>query len=264
MRPRFPFVRQRRNVALIGASTATPQSLRRAGGELGRRANRGLGPVLCRPAQKGFYRILLIHHPPLPGQADHRKALKRQLQPERHSRGTRASSWCFTATIMFTCASIWRPAIRRRSYDRRLLGSALAHKRQAACRLASLPDPAPGWRMADRGHRAELECRAPRAFETEVGIRPDQLTMLSGSASILAVNWLMSNATLAKFGDPATRLADYPHWRVLLAPRTGHAGRAHSGCKGRGAGLFSRFPSEAYAELGPGDARHRNGICGAL
>jgi len=71
----FPFVRQRRNIALIGTSTALPQSLRRAGGSLGREQLDALAHILAELRQKGFYRILLIHHPPLPGQAHHRKAL---------------------------------------------------------------------------------------------------------------------------------------------------------------------------------------------
>lgn len=71
----FPFVRQRRNVALIGTSTALPQSFRRAGGSLGQQQLEALGQILAELRQKGFYRILLIHHPPLPGQAHDRKAL---------------------------------------------------------------------------------------------------------------------------------------------------------------------------------------------
>jgi len=71
----FPFVRQRRNIALIGTTSALPQSLRRAGGSLGRGQLDALAHILAELRQKGFYRILLIHHPPLPGQADDRKAL---------------------------------------------------------------------------------------------------------------------------------------------------------------------------------------------
>jgi 3',5'-cyclic AMP phosphodiesterase CpdA len=72
---RFPFVRQRRNVAIIGASSAVPQSLRRAGGRLGQAQLDSLAAILSDLRSKGFYRILLIHHPPLPGQSESRKAL---------------------------------------------------------------------------------------------------------------------------------------------------------------------------------------------
>jgi 3',5'-cyclic AMP phosphodiesterase CpdA len=71
----FPFVRHRRNIALIGTSTALPQSLRRAGGSLGPQQLEALTQILGELRQKGFYRILLIHHPPLPGQTHSRKEL---------------------------------------------------------------------------------------------------------------------------------------------------------------------------------------------
>lgn len=59
----------------------------------------------------------------------------------------------------------------------------------------------------------------------------------------------MSNATLAKFGDPETRLADYTHWRVLLRPAQPTLGSLILGAKGE-ARAFSALPGEAYAELG--------------
>lgn len=59
----------------------------------------------------------------------------------------------------------------------------------------------------------------------------------------------MSNATLAKFGDPETRLADYTHWRVLLRAAQPTLGSLILGAKSE-ARAFSALPSEAYAELG--------------
>lgn len=59
----------------------------------------------------------------------------------------------------------------------------------------------------------------------------------------------MSNATLAKFGDPETRLADYTHWRVLLRTAQPTLGSLVLGAKSE-ARAFSALPSEAYAELG--------------
>jgi len=59
----------------------------------------------------------------------------------------------------------------------------------------------------------------------------------------------MSNATLAKFGDPETRLADYTHWRVLLRPAQPTLGSLILGAKSE-ARAFSALPNEAYAELG--------------
>jgi 3',5'-cyclic AMP phosphodiesterase CpdA len=71
----FPFVRQRRNVALIGLSSAVPQSLFRAGGKLGKGQLERLPPILQDLRQRGFYRVVLIHHPPVPGLTPRRRAL---------------------------------------------------------------------------------------------------------------------------------------------------------------------------------------------
>jgi 3',5'-cyclic AMP phosphodiesterase CpdA len=72
----FPFVRQRRNVALIGASSAVPVGWRFASGFLGKPQLEALRNILRELRERGFFRILLIHHPPLPGQAEERKALR--------------------------------------------------------------------------------------------------------------------------------------------------------------------------------------------
>lgn len=71
----FPFVRQRRNITLIGLSSAIPQGWRRAGGELGARQLAALARILADLGTRGYFRIILIHHPPLPGQAPRRKEL---------------------------------------------------------------------------------------------------------------------------------------------------------------------------------------------
>ncbi|MGE0007284.1 MAG: metallophosphoesterase [Parvibaculaceae bacterium] len=71
----FPFVRQRRNIALIALSSAVPQSLFRAGGRLGAGQLARLPPLLHDLRQRGFYRVILIHHPPLPGLTSRRRAL---------------------------------------------------------------------------------------------------------------------------------------------------------------------------------------------
>lgn len=71
----FPFVRQRRNIALIGLSSAVPQSLFRAGGRVGAGQLDRLPPILHDLRQRGFYRVILIHHPPVPGLTPRRRAL---------------------------------------------------------------------------------------------------------------------------------------------------------------------------------------------
>ncbi|MGI9463185.1 MAG: metallophosphoesterase family protein [Aestuariivirgaceae bacterium] len=71
----FPYVRQRRNIALIGVSTAVPAALHRASGTLGHGQTERLAVVLRTLRERGFCRVLMIHHPPLAGQAVARKAL---------------------------------------------------------------------------------------------------------------------------------------------------------------------------------------------
>lgn len=71
----FPYVRLRRNVALIGLSTAVPQSLRKAGGSLGPGQIAAAAQLLRQLRERGYYRAVMIHHPPLPGQNSPRKAL---------------------------------------------------------------------------------------------------------------------------------------------------------------------------------------------
>ena len=63
----FPFVRLRRNVALIGLSTALPQPLHSAKGKLGPVQLAALSPLLRDLRERGYARVVMLHHPPLPG-----------------------------------------------------------------------------------------------------------------------------------------------------------------------------------------------------
>lgn len=58
----------------------------------------------------------------------------------------------------------------------------------------------------------------------------------------------MSNATLVKFGLPATLIADYKHWTVLLRPAQVTLGSLILGAKGERS-AFSQIPPQAFAEL---------------
>jgi 3',5'-cyclic AMP phosphodiesterase CpdA len=71
----FPFVRQRKNIAIVGVSSAQPQGYRLATGSLGNRQMDNLAATLGALRERGFFRVVLIHHPPLPGQCPARKAL---------------------------------------------------------------------------------------------------------------------------------------------------------------------------------------------
>ncbi len=71
----FPYVRQRRNVALIGVASGVPAAWHRASGTLGAEQLGSLKELLNKLQERGFFRVLMIHHPPLPGQCPDRKAL---------------------------------------------------------------------------------------------------------------------------------------------------------------------------------------------
>lgn len=60
----FPFIRLRRNVALIGLNSASRQSLFRAGGDVGAAQRNRLAECLRDLGKRGFYRVVMIHHPP--------------------------------------------------------------------------------------------------------------------------------------------------------------------------------------------------------
>jgi 3',5'-cyclic AMP phosphodiesterase CpdA len=76
----FPYVRMRRTVALIGLNSGRPQNYFSAAGTLGEQQLRDLQHILAMLGQQGFYRVVMIHHPPLPGLAKTRKALTDSAQ----------------------------------------------------------------------------------------------------------------------------------------------------------------------------------------
>ncbi|MGF7161734.1 3',5'-cyclic AMP phosphodiesterase CpdA [Rhodoligotrophos appendicifer] len=71
----FPYIRTRRNVAIIGLSTAVPTPPLIASGQLGAKQLHRMAEILPILKEKGFFRVVLIHHPPLPGMNSQRKAL---------------------------------------------------------------------------------------------------------------------------------------------------------------------------------------------
>jgi len=71
----FPSLRVRGRVALIGLSSATPSAPYFAIGSLGEKQLTRLGPLLEETRRQELLRVLLIHHPPVPGTAKWRKRL---------------------------------------------------------------------------------------------------------------------------------------------------------------------------------------------
>jgi 3',5'-cyclic AMP phosphodiesterase CpdA len=71
----FPYVRTQGPLALIGLNSAVPTPPFVAAGRLGSAQIAELARALERLRDAGYIRVVLIHHPPLPGQASPRRAL---------------------------------------------------------------------------------------------------------------------------------------------------------------------------------------------
>lgn len=80
---RFPYVRRVGSVALIGLNSAVPTPPFVAAGRLGARQLAAFARTLDRLGQAGMPRVVLIHHPPLPGQAPPRRGLEDAAEFER-------------------------------------------------------------------------------------------------------------------------------------------------------------------------------------
>ena len=71
-----PFVRVVGDVALIGVNSAVPTPPLVAWGRVGPEQRARLAGILERLQGRGLFRLVLIHHPPLPGQADAARGLR--------------------------------------------------------------------------------------------------------------------------------------------------------------------------------------------
>lgn len=72
----FPYLRRIGQVALIGLNSAIETPPFVAAGWLGERQRARTAELLARAAKDGLMCVVMIHHPPLPGQAPARRALK--------------------------------------------------------------------------------------------------------------------------------------------------------------------------------------------
>jgi 3',5'-cyclic AMP phosphodiesterase CpdA len=79
----FPFVRIIGDAALIGVNSALPTPPLIAWGEVGAEQRERLAAILDRLKHAGLFRLLLIHHPPLPGQSDRLRGLRDAAELER-------------------------------------------------------------------------------------------------------------------------------------------------------------------------------------
>ena len=71
----FPSLRIRGRIALIGVCTALPTAPHLAVGTIGDRQLQKLETLLANTADQDLFRVLLIHHPPVPGTVGWRKRL---------------------------------------------------------------------------------------------------------------------------------------------------------------------------------------------
>jgi len=72
----FPYVRRRGRVALVGVNSAEPTPPFVAAGRVPATELKELARILGALEEDGYARIVMIHHPPLPGQAPPRRALR--------------------------------------------------------------------------------------------------------------------------------------------------------------------------------------------
>jgi 3',5'-cyclic AMP phosphodiesterase CpdA len=71
----FPSLRVRGPVAFIGLSSATPSAPLMATGRIGARQLERLEALLETTGRQGLFRVVLLHHPPVPGEEKWRKRL---------------------------------------------------------------------------------------------------------------------------------------------------------------------------------------------
>jgi 3',5'-cyclic AMP phosphodiesterase CpdA len=71
----FPSLRIRGPVAFIGLSTARPSAPFLATGRIGAEQLKRLGEILQSTRRQGLFRVVLLHHPPVPGEEKWRKRL---------------------------------------------------------------------------------------------------------------------------------------------------------------------------------------------
>jgi 3',5'-cyclic AMP phosphodiesterase CpdA len=72
----FPFVRVVKGLALVGVNSAVPTPPAMAWGRVGSDQLARLAAILDRLAAAGLFRLVLIHHPPLPAQASSARGVR--------------------------------------------------------------------------------------------------------------------------------------------------------------------------------------------
>lgn len=79
----FPYVRRFGKIALVGVNSGIPTAPFVAAGEVGPDQCAALERILAELGKQDFYRIVMIHHPPLIGQSSARRGLRDVIELER-------------------------------------------------------------------------------------------------------------------------------------------------------------------------------------
>ncbi|WP_158008106.1 metallophosphoesterase family protein [Methyloceanibacter superfactus] len=102
----FPFVRRFGDVGIVALSSAIPTMPFVAAGKLGKPQLAYLASALDRLGREGLFRVVLIHHPPLPGQSGWQRGLRdakklrdvlKEQAPSSCSMGTGTSKPCMSS-----------------------------------------------------------------------------------------------------------------------------------------------------------------------
>jgi 3',5'-cyclic AMP phosphodiesterase CpdA len=144
----FPSLRVRREVALIGLSTAQPSAPFLASGHLGEGQLRRLDRILEQTAGAGLFRIVLLHHPPAAHTVRWRKSL-RDGAALRDMLGRHGVELVLHGHAHFSAATYLDPVLGRNLAIGVPSASAVGHRadRHATYHLYRIARAASGWRL---------------------------------------------------------------------------------------------------------------------
>ncbi len=171
-----PILRRRQKIALIGVSSACPTPPFLATGTVGRRQLENLNNILHQTADEALFRLILIHHPPVPGQIGRRKRLTDQAAFADIIRRSGAELILHGHTHSFAEAAIdgpWGkiPVLGVPSLTA-LSGS---NRRRAGFRLCRIQAAGSGWRVETTVYRYCLSQAAFVEAETRLLSIPSEV-----------------------------------------------------------------------------------------
>ena len=152
----YPYLRVRREIAIIGLTSAVPTAPLMATGRLGKRQLEAFADLLGQTGAKGLARVVLIHHPPIAGVTPPLRGLSDAAAFERVVRDRGAEAILHGHTHQQAVRSLPSRAARTVGGAVPVIGApsaaaAAAHPRyRAAYHLVSLNREGDRWRVAAR------------------------------------------------------------------------------------------------------------------